>query len=112
MRVCADFLQVHGIGGQNDFICDLGLAPADDWEPALAAEVNANARLIAAAPCMFEALTKCLPFIDDALDAHSVMSDSVVTAECRNAVNLANAALRKARGETSLAQAEAPNASE
>lgn len=61
--------------------------------------MEANAHLIAAAPRMAEALEAVLPFIDDALDAHTVMSDSVLTDKCRAAVKAANAALAEARGE-------------
>jgi len=40
-----------------------------------------------------EALRKALPFIDDALDAHTVMSETCVTQECKAVVDEANAAL-------------------
>lgn len=76
--------------GQTGHICQVGMR--DD------PIAHADARLIASAPDLYEALNKAMPFIDDALDAVEVMSDSVLTKECREAVRLARAALSKAEG--------------
>ena len=53
-------------------------------------------RAVNAHDALVEALKACLPFIDDALDAHSVMSQSALTDECRAAVALARNAIAKA----------------
>lgn len=61
---------------------------------------EANASLIVRAVNQHDALLKCaealrkaLPFIDDALDAHSVMSESAVTDECKQVVSEARDSL-------------------
>lgn len=59
---------------------------------------DADAHLIASAPDLYEALKKAMPFIDDALDVVEVMSESVLTKECREVVKLARAAIAKAEG--------------
>ena len=64
-------------------------------------EVFANARLIAAAPCMFEALRKIDGgWISDDIDEEDLEATIVEFQK------IARAALAKARGETSLDQAE------
>lgn len=55
--------------------------------------VKSEARELHALMKCAEALRRALPFIDDALDAHMVMSETCLTDECREAVADANAAL-------------------
>lgn len=64
----------------------------------IAGQVEANGNLFASAPDLYEALKKAMPFIDDALDVVEVMSESVLTKECREVVKLARAAIAKAEG--------------
>jgi hypothetical protein len=101
-HVSSDFLQVRAVGS-NDPICEFGLAPADDWTSEDRIEVQANADITAAAPCMFEALKAWEAYVDKWFDASNDMQGE--------AYKLTKAALLKARGETSLAQAEAEDAS-
>ncbi len=54
-KTYADFLGVFA-GDAKTPICDLGLAPAPDWPAAEAEETTANARLMAAAPDLLDAL--------------------------------------------------------
>lgn len=56
-------------------------------------------RKLALYPELVAALKRCMPFLDDALDAVQVMSEVVLTAECRAAVAEANEVLRKAEGD-------------
>ncbi len=60
-------------------------------------ESKANARLVAAAPDLLEAMERCLPFIDDAEDIAPFYPDSAATTDCRTAVTAARAAIAKAR---------------
>ncbi len=53
---------------------------------------NSDREYVALLKCE-EALRRAMPFIDDAEDAHSVMSESSVTDECRSVVADARAAL-------------------
>jgi hypothetical protein len=104
-HVSSDFLQVRPVGS-NDPICEFGLAPADDWTSEDRIEVQANADITAAAPCMFEALRKIEGgWISDDIDEEDLEATIVEFQK------IARAALAKARGETSLAQAEAEDAS-
>ena len=59
-----------------------------------------QARRAACFDDLVAALERCMPFLDDALDAVQVMSEVVLTEECRATVAAANAALARARGET------------
>ena len=118
-HVSSDFLQVRAVGS-NDPICEFGLAPADDWTSEDRIEVQANADITAAAPCMFEALTLIKRFGELAgVSAESGFSSPSgkkpaskdVFQFPRHLLTEIDAALSKARGETSLAQAEAEDAS-
>jgi len=57
------------------------------------------ARLMAAAPELYEALTRIMPFVDDAEDVQKLFPESACSTECREAVKFCRAALAKARGE-------------
>lgn len=93
-RRFADYGMVHISGGH--YIVAHALGQMSGCET----EAEANAHLIVTAVNEREALLRCeaalrraLPFIDDAEDAHSVMSESSVTDECRSVVTDARAAL-------------------
>lgn len=64
------------------------------------AEGEANAAFIVRAVNahheLIRAINALLPFVDDAMDVHSVMSESAVTEACRTAVAMAREALAKA----------------
>ena len=83
--------------GGNKLVADVG-----DAEVSVAAdnEWKANAAFIVRAVNAHEDLVRAinalLPFVDDAMDAHSVMSESAVTEACRTAVATAREALAKA----------------
>jgi hypothetical protein len=55
--------------------------------------VNAHSKLV-------ELLERALPFIDDAADAHSVMSETCLAKECLQVVADIKAALASAKGMT------------
>ena len=92
------FVYPGGIeGADGNPVCTFG----DARGSATMFENPLNPDLIAAAPCMFEALKAWEAYVDKWFDASNDMQGE--------AYKLTKAALLKARGETSLAQAEAPN---
>lgn len=59
-------------------------------------ECRAVAVLMHAAPELYEALTRIMPFVDDAEDVQKLFPESACSSECREAVKLCRAALAKA----------------
>lgn len=59
-------------------------------------EAQANARLIAAAPDLLDALKAALPYVDDASDVHSLFPDSASSVACRAVVAACRVAIAKA----------------
>jgi hypothetical protein len=65
----------------------------NDWASLIVRSVNAHSKLV-------ELLERALPFIDDAADAHSVMSETCLAKECLQVVADIKAALASAKGMT------------
>lgn len=93
VREAADFLQIAP-PDNSEPICEMGLYPAPDWPKDEAAELMANARLIASAPELLEAL--------EAFAKHfgPLHDNEWLNDECRHCFKLARNALSRVRGET------------
>lgn len=105
------FQECCGRGDANGECCGIPNVGGDYGTIAETSERDAP--LIAAAPCMFEALSRITPeFVQLLAHTESVAAIAEYADNDREIIELCQAALAKARGQTSLAQAEAEDASE
>lgn len=86
--------------GSRAWIMSIPARPDYDPDLVIAAGLQAGRDALVLHSELIEALEKCMPFIDDSEDVYSLFPDSAATKECRDAVQVARAALAKAKGET------------
>lgn len=93
VREAADFLQIAP-PDNSEPICEMGLYPAPDWPKDEAAELMANARLIAAAPDMYEALEDLISSLEI-----TWRNGFAAVEDVQKELEFARTAISKAKGE-------------